>query len=215
MTRLGITGKLKHTLQSTNQMDRRRDARSRKPLPQGAGLPRPRHDRGRGRTGPPSSPPECHSHPSRGGRCGTHCVTMTTGDSPSPKFHAEWGNLLQPAVTPGPGGPAFACRAAPNELAPAGSKGAVRRPPVANCAGFRNRPEGVARPAAAGTTASPLIQSSRYSRSRAPHPTASSSWRRSPRVLLGRPGGHELGTSASAGCLPVAEVWRPADPPST
>ena len=42
----------------------------------------------------------------------------------------------------------------------------------------------------------PLIQSSRYSRSRAPHPTASSSWRRSPRVLLGRPGSHQLGAAA-------------------
>ena len=76
VTRLGITGKLKLTLQSTNPcesmistvrvihrnvkrwtlrrhvpaVDRRRDARGRDPLPQGRGLPRPRHPRRQDRT---------------------------------------------------------------------------------------------------------------------------------------------------------------------
>jgi hypothetical protein len=46
------------------------------------------------------------------------------------------------------------------------------------------------------TSRLPLIQSSRYSRSRAPHPTVSSSWRRSPKVLLGRRGGTPAVTAA-------------------
>jgi transposase-like protein len=85
VTRLGITGKLKLTLQSTNPcesmistvrvihrkrqeleqrrdvhaLDRRRHARSRDPLPQSRGLPRPRSTRcqGRSRPHPPTQQP--------------------------------------------------------------------------------------------------------------------------------------------------------------
>ena len=101
VTRLGITGKLKLTLQSTNPMrvddlhrpghqpqrqelelgrdvpavDRRRDARSRDPLPQGPGLPRARQPRRRDRTRP-------HPPPRRGKEGAhhhSHCVTMNPG----------------------------------------------------------------------------------------------------------------------------------------
>ena len=43
------------------------------------GRPRPRQPRSRDRTRPTPSPSECHSHPNRGGRRSTHCVTMTPG----------------------------------------------------------------------------------------------------------------------------------------
>ena len=101
VTRLGITGKLKPTLQSTNPcesmistvrvhppqrqelehrrdvpaLDRRRHARSRNTIPQSRGLPRPRQPRRRDRTRPHStpqrSPPPVDRQP--------HCVTITPG----------------------------------------------------------------------------------------------------------------------------------------
>ena len=118
MIRLGITGKLKRTLQSTNPcesmistvridppqrqalelrrdvpaVDRRRDARSRE-----AGSARCRATAASPRLAvaieqrPPPSPPEQH-RPTEEAADGTHCVTITPGP-PSPKFHDERGNL--------------------------------------------------------------------------------------------------------------------------
>ena len=54
--------------------------------------PRPRQPRSRDRTRPTPSPSECHSHPNRGGRGSTHCVTMTPGLL-SAKFNDERNNL--------------------------------------------------------------------------------------------------------------------------
>jgi putative transposase len=59
-------------------LDRRRDARSRNPVPQSPGLPRPRHHRYRDRTRPPPPP----SPPRAGGHHNRHCVTITPGPPP-------------------------------------------------------------------------------------------------------------------------------------
>ena len=120
--RLGISGKLKHTLQSTNPIesmistvriihrnvkhwssgemclvDRRRDARSRSRFRKVQGYRGLADDRDKDRTGPPSSPPECQSHPSRGGRRGTQCVTMTPGTAVTkvPRPHGATSRRLR------------------------------------------------------------------------------------------------------------------------
>ena len=118
--RLGIKGKLRRTLESTNPcesmidtvrthpaqrqalvlrrdgaaVDRRRDARSREAVPQGDRLHRPTPPRGRDRTPTPPSPAQPAHDP--GGRDRSHCVTITPGPS-SPKFHGDRGN---PRTTP-------------------------------------------------------------------------------------------------------------------
>ena len=121
--RLGISGKLRRTLESTNPcesmidtvrttqrnvkhwssgrdgaaVDRRRDARSREAVPQGHRLHRPTPPRRRDRTPTPPSPAQPRHDP--GGRDRSHCVTITPGP-PSPKFHGDRGNLDTAKLAP-------------------------------------------------------------------------------------------------------------------
>jgi len=114
VTRLGITGKLRRTLQSTNRCESmistvRAINRSVKNWSSGEmalrwtavgmlegetrfreveGYPRPRQPRDRDRTRP--RPPSHHGH--QGAHHDTHCVTIHTGPLP-PKFHDERGIL--------------------------------------------------------------------------------------------------------------------------
>ena len=114
VTRLGITGKLKLTLQSTNPCESmistvrvihrnvkhwssgdmclrwtaagmlEAETRFRKV----AGLPRPRHPRGQDRSRPAPPPSSPHSD-NRGGHRSSHCVTMTLGTAATVNFHDE------------------------------------------------------------------------------------------------------------------------------
>jgi transposase-like protein len=116
--KLGIRGKLRRTLESTNPcesmidtvrttqrnvkhwvlrgnggpVDRRRDARSREAVPQSDRLHRPPTPSGRDRTSTPPSPAQPRHEP--GGRHRSHYVTITPGP-PSPKFHGDRGNLYR------------------------------------------------------------------------------------------------------------------------
>jgi hypothetical protein len=99
LTRLGVSGNLKRTLESTNPiesmieivrwtqrealelrgdgapLDRRRHARSRTAIPEDHRLPRPRHPPHRDRARPP--PATHRSHPNQGGRYRRRCLTIT------------------------------------------------------------------------------------------------------------------------------------------
>ena len=109
LTRLGVTGSLKRTLESTNPcesmieivrhtqrnvkrwslrrdgaaLDRRRHARSREAVSEDHRLPQPRHPRRRDRTRPRPSPSlRCRSHPDQGGRYRPQRLTITPGPPP-------------------------------------------------------------------------------------------------------------------------------------
>jgi len=73
-------------------MDRRRDARSRRPIPQSPGPPRPCHPRGQDRSRLAPPPSSCRSD-NRGGRRTSYCVTITTGTAATVNFHDERDNL--------------------------------------------------------------------------------------------------------------------------
>ena len=118
VTRLGVRGKLKRTLESTNPcesmietvrrtsrnvkhwqsrrhvppLDRCRDARSRTPVPQDHRLQRPRQARHRDRTRP-RSPTRAHSHREQGEHAHPHHRVTITPRTATTNFHGERDNL--------------------------------------------------------------------------------------------------------------------------
>ena len=115
--RLGIKGRLKRTLESTNPAESMIDTvrttqrnvknwssgemglrwtaagmlEAEKQFRKVIGYTQPPATRNRDRTTTPPSPAQPHHDP--GGRDRSHCVTITPGPS-SPKFHGDRGNLL-------------------------------------------------------------------------------------------------------------------------